>query len=106
MKKIAILTSGGDAPGMNACVRACVRYAIAKDVDVYGVEKGYVGLLNNNINFMSTRSVSDIIQRDKRDQERATAPLKPAEDALVIDTSDMTADDVYAQVIAYINERI
>ena len=50
--------------------------------------------------------LSDIIQRDKRDQERATAPLKPAEDALVIDTSDMTADDVYAQVIAYIKERI
>ena len=63
MKKIAILTSGGDAPGMNACVRACVRYAIAKDVDVYGVEKGYVGLLNNKINFMSTRSVSDIIHK-------------------------------------------
>ena len=63
MKKIAILTSGGDAPGMNACVRACVRYAIAKDADIYGVEKGYVGLLKNNINFMSTRSVSDIIHK-------------------------------------------
>ncbi len=63
MKKIAILTSGGDAPGMNACVRACVRYAIAKDVDVYGVERGYVGLVNNKINFMSTRSVSDIVHR-------------------------------------------
>ncbi|MBQ3034575.1 MAG: (d)CMP kinase, partial [Alphaproteobacteria bacterium] len=50
--------------------------------------------------------LSDIIQRDKRDQERQTAPLKPAEDALIIDTSDMTADDVYAQVIAYIEERI
>lgn len=63
MKKIAILTSGGDAPGMNACVRACVRYAIAKDADIYGVEKGYVGLLKNNISFMSTRSVSDIIHK-------------------------------------------
>lgn len=63
MKKIAILTSGGDAPGMNACVRACVRYAIAKDLDVYGIERGYHGLVNNKINFMSTRSVSDIVHR-------------------------------------------
>ena len=50
--------------------------------------------------------LSDIVQRDKRDQERATAPLKPAEDALVIDTSDMTADDVYAQVMQYIKGRV
>ena len=63
MKKIAILTSGGDAPGMNACVRACVRYAIDKDLDVYGVERGYDGLVKNNLSFMSTRSVSDIIHK-------------------------------------------
>lgn len=63
MKKVAILTSGGDAPGMNACVRACVRYAIYNDIDVYGVERGYVGLLNNNITRMNSRSVSDIIHR-------------------------------------------
>ena len=63
MKKLAILTSGGDAPGMNACVRACVRYAIAKDIDVYGIERGYAGLVANKINFMSTRSVSDIVHR-------------------------------------------
>ena len=63
MKKIAILTSGGDAPGMNACVRACVRYAIDKDLDVYGVERGYDGLVKNNLTFMSTRSVSDIIHK-------------------------------------------
>lgn len=63
MKKVAILTSGGDAPGMNACVRACVRYAIYNDFDVYGVERGYVGLLNNNVTRMNSRSVSDIIHR-------------------------------------------
>lgn len=63
MKKVAILTSGGDAPGMNACVRACVRYAIFNDFDVYGVERGYVGLLNNSITRMNSRSVSDIIHR-------------------------------------------
>ena len=63
MRKIAILTSGGDAPGMNACVRACVRYAIYNDFDVYGVERGYTGLLNNHITRLNTRSVSDIIHR-------------------------------------------
>lgn len=63
MKKIAILTSGGDAPGMNAAVRACVRYAIAKDAIVFGVERGWAGLLENKITMMNSRSVSDIIQR-------------------------------------------
>ena len=50
--------------------------------------------------------LSDIQSRDKRDRERTTSPLKPADDALILDTSDLTADDVYAQVIRYINERI
>ena len=43
MKKIAILTSGGDAPGMNACISACVRSAINSGMEVYGVERGYFG---------------------------------------------------------------
>ena len=63
MKKIAILTSGGDAPGMNACIRACVRSAINSGMEVYGVERGYFGLVNNNIFQMNTHSVCDIVQR-------------------------------------------
>ena len=63
MKRIGVLTSGGDAPGMNACVRAVVRYAIYKGLTVYGIERGYTGLINNNIREMNKRSVSDIIQR-------------------------------------------
>lgn len=63
MKKIAVLTSGGDAPGMNACLRAIVRYAIYKNLEVYGVERGYEGLIKDDIFPMSSRSVSDIIQR-------------------------------------------
>lgn len=63
MKKIAVLTSGGDSPGMNACVRAVVRYAINAGMEVYGVERGYTGLINNKIFQMNKRSVSDIIQR-------------------------------------------
>jgi len=63
MAKIAILTSGGDAPGMNACIRACVRYAIYKDFDVYGVQRGYKGLIDNDLQLMTNRSVADIVQR-------------------------------------------
>lgn len=63
MKKIAILTSGGDAPGMNACIRACVRSAINSGLEVYGVERGYYGLVNNHIFQMTTHSVCDIVQR-------------------------------------------
>lgn len=63
MRKIGVLTSGGDSPGMNACVRAVVRYAIYHGLDVYGIERGYTGLINNHIKEMNKRSVSDIIQR-------------------------------------------
>jgi 6-phosphofructokinase 1 len=63
MKSVGILTSGGDAPGMNACIRAIVRYAVQKDMRVYGIEKGYEGLINGNIKEMNRRSVSDIIHR-------------------------------------------
>ena len=60
---IAVLTSGGDAPGMNAAVRAVVRTAIYKGMDVYGVQRGYNGLITGDVNKMDLRSVSDIIHR-------------------------------------------
>lgn len=63
MKRIAILTSGGDSPGMNACIRACVRYALYKGFDIYGVERGYAGLIDGKLTRMNTRSVSDIIHK-------------------------------------------
>ena len=60
---IAVLTSGGDAPGMNAAIRAVVRKAIVNGVNVKGIKKGYQGLLNEEIFDMDRHSVSDIIQR-------------------------------------------
>lgn len=63
MRRIAVLTSGGDAPGMNAAIRAVVRYAIYSEMTVYGVEQGYVGLISGNLKVMNRRSVSDIINR-------------------------------------------
>ena len=62
MRNIAILTSGGDSPGMNACVRAVVRYGISKGLTVYGVYKGYTGLIEGNIKRLDERSVGNIIQ--------------------------------------------
>lgn len=62
-KKIAVLTSGGDAPGMNAAVRAVVRAGIAQGMQVYGVVRGYNGLLHEDIKEMGMRDVSNIIQR-------------------------------------------
>ena len=63
MKKIGVLTSGGDAPGMNAAIRAVVRSAIYHDIQVYGIERGYEGLINGEINELCVSSVSDILQR-------------------------------------------
>jgi len=63
MKKIAVLTSGGDAPGMNAAIRAVVRTAIYHEVEVIGVRRGYDGLIDGDYFAMNTSSVSDIIQR-------------------------------------------
>ena len=63
MKKIAVLTSGGDAPGMNAAVRAVVRTALFKGLEVYGVVRGYNGLIRDELIPLEVRSVSEIIQR-------------------------------------------
>ncbi len=63
MKKIAVLTSGGDAPGMNACIRAVVRTALYYNIDVYGVERGWAGLIDGNLTRMETRSVSGLIHK-------------------------------------------
>ncbi|UII55158.1 6-phosphofructokinase [Cytobacillus spongiae] len=63
MKRIGVLTSGGDAPGMNAAVRAVVRKAIYHNVEVYGIFGGYAGLMSGNIQKLELGSVGDIIHR-------------------------------------------
>ena len=63
IKTIGVLTSGGDAPGMNAAVRAVARTAIYKGMRVYGIRKGYAGLLANDMFEMNIRSVSEILHR-------------------------------------------
>lgn len=61
IKNIAVLTSGGDAPGMNACIRAVVRTGIFHGISMFGVMQGYQGLIDDNIKPMDSRSVSNIL---------------------------------------------
>ena len=99
IRTIGVLTSGGDAPGMNAAIRAVVRAGIAKGFEVRGIRRGYHGLLKEEIIDMKARDVSDIIQRGgtilqtarcqsmmtKEGQQKAAAILKKyGIDALVV----------------------
>jgi len=63
MKKIGVLTSGGDAPGMNAAIRSVVRMALSNNMEVCGIRKGYTGLITGQFETMTARSVSDILHR-------------------------------------------
>ncbi len=63
MKRIAIMTSGGDAPGMNAAIRAVVRSAIEHEIEVYGIRQAYTGLLSGDFELLTSREVSGILQR-------------------------------------------
>ncbi len=63
MKRIAVFTSGGDAPGMNACIRAVVRGAVYYGIEVFGIRKGYSGMIAGDMYEMSSNSVSNIVQR-------------------------------------------
>ena len=62
MKRIGLLTSGGDAPGMNAAIRAVVRSGLYFGMEVFGIERGYAGLIEGNVIPMEMRSVSNIVQ--------------------------------------------
>ncbi len=63
LRRIGIYTSGGDAPGMNACLRAAVRTAISNDLDVVGVKRGYAGMIDGDFVEMDGQSVSNIVQK-------------------------------------------
>lgn len=63
VKKIGVLTSGGDAPGMNAAIRAVVRTAVYNGIEVVGVRRGYNGLINGDFIEMDARSVGETLQK-------------------------------------------
>jgi len=82
MKTIGVLTSGGDAPGMNAAVRAVVRTAINSGMKVKGIHRGYNGLIEGDIFDMDIRSVSDIIHRGGTVLYTARSPLFKTEEGI------------------------
>ena len=63
MKNIAILTSGGDAPGMNAAIRSAAKYAMSKGIKVYGIKRGYAGMLHDEIFEMTSMDVSSVVDK-------------------------------------------
>ena len=63
MKKIGILTSGGDAPGMNACIRAAVRATSANNLEIFGIRWGYSGLIRGDMIPLDRRAVANIIHQ-------------------------------------------
>ena len=63
MKKIAVFTSGGDSSGMNACIRAVVRTAIYHKIEVFGIRRGYEGMIDDDFIPLYAKSVSNILQR-------------------------------------------
>lgn len=84
MKRIAVLTSGGDAPGMNAAVRAVVRTGVKHDLEVYGVRNGYQGLINGRMQQLGARDVGGILQRGGTMLGSARAPEFHTEEGQVL----------------------
>ncbi len=84
IKTIGVLTSGGDAPGMNAAVRAVVRTALDRGIKVKGIRRGYAGLIKNDIFDMELRSVSDIIHRGGTILYTARSPEFKTEEGMQI----------------------
>jgi 6-phosphofructokinase len=79
VKRIGVLTSGGDSPGMNAAIRAVVRAALYNGLEVYGIKRGFAGLLNEEIEPMSSLSVRRDYQ--SRGHDSALCPLRGVQDA-------------------------
>ncbi len=82
VKKIGILTSGGDAPGMNAVIRAAARTAFKRGIEVYGINRGYNGLIEGDIFKMDVRSVSNILQNGGTCLYTARSPLFKTEEGM------------------------
>ena len=99
MKRIAVLTSGGDAPGMNAAIRAVVRIGIAKDWEVFGVRHGYAGLISGDIIHLGARDVGGIIQRGGTMLGSARCPEFQTEEGRLTALSQLHQHKIEALVI-------
>jgi 6-phosphofructokinase 1 len=99
MKRIAVLTSGGDAPGMNAAIRAVVRTGIDKGWDVFGVHHGYLGLINDDMAPLGARDVGGIIQQGGTVLGSARCPEFKTEEGRLKALRTLHQHDIEALVI-------
>ena len=99
MDRIAVLTSGGDAPGMNACIRAVVRTALNYKMDIYGVNRGYAGLIKGELTRLNTRSVSGIIHKGGTFLNTARCPEFKDEEGLRMAAEALSAYGIEGLVV-------
>ncbi len=99
IKNIAVLTSGGDAPGMNACIRAAIRTGIYNGINMFGVLQGYQGLISNNIIPMGARSVSNIIHLGGTILKTARCLDFKTDEGMKIAYDNLKANDIDALVV-------
>lgn len=99
MRKIALLTSGGDAPGMNACIRAVVLTGLRFGLEVYGYRHGYNGLINQEYLALSAKNVSNIIQRGGTILHSARCPEFKSNEAAEIAAQNLNALGIEALLI-------
>ena len=99
IKRIGVLTSGGDAPGMNAAIRAVVRAGIASGLEVYGIREGYRGLIEDKIGLMTRKSVSGIINRGGTVLRTARLPEFKEESVRQIAVNNLKKHGIEALVV-------
>lgn len=99
VKRIAVLTSGGDAPGMNAAIRAVVRTAVYHDLHVYGVMRGFEGLINGDIRRLEARDVANIIQRGGTILKTARCSPFETKEGRKVAHDNLVANDIDALVV-------
>ncbi len=99
IKRIGVLTSGGDAPGMNAAIRAVVRAGIASGLEVYGIREGYRGLIEDKIELMTRKSVSGIINRGGTVLRTARLPEFKEESVRQIAVNNLKKHGIEALVV-------
>lgn len=99
MKRIAVLTSGGDAPGMNAAIRAVVRMGVAQKWEVYGVHRGYQGLIDDDIQQMTSRSVSGILQKGGTVLQTARSERFRSDEGRLLAVHNLNAHEIECLVV-------
>lgn len=99
IKKIGILTSGGDSPGMNAAIRAAVRTGLSYGIEMYGITNGYRGLINREIHRMDRSSVSDIVNRGGTILKTARLPEFKEEKVLLQAVQILKEEGIEALVV-------